>query len=245
MKVVRLDDYQSWRVDIAGRRVLIDPWLTTEMKYAFGMATRRRAFSPPDSERQADLLILTAHFGDHLHPPSLELLPKTLSTWSTAAGCKRLKSLGFSQAQVAKPGQRIDLVPDASLTFVSPGFPFSASALGLVFQEGSTRAYLEAHVTTEARLEKLGPVDLLVSTAESVRLFGIQLSMDVKRAARMTVKSGARIMAPTGLHPQVTKGLLPSMLSIRSEPEALQQELQRSGSSAQARWLKPGEAVEL
>lgn len=245
MRVVRLDDYQSWRVDVGGLRVLVDPWLTTEMTYAFGLATRRRAFAPPEAERQADLLILTTHFGDHLHPPSLALVPKTLPVWSTAAGCRRLAGLGFARAQVATLRQAVPLGPGASLTFVSPGFPFSTSALGLVFEEAGKRAYLEAHVTTERRLGQVGQVDLLVSTAESVRLFGVQLSMDARRAARMAVAAGARVVAPTGLHPHVTKGVLPSLLSIRSEPDALQRELERFGSPAMARWLKPGEAVEL
>jgi L-ascorbate metabolism protein UlaG (beta-lactamase superfamily) len=245
VRVVRLDDYQAWRVDVGGLRVLIDPWLTTELTYAFGLATRRRSFAPAESDRHADLLILTAHFGDHLHPPSLALLPKTLPAWSTVAGCRRLEALGFARAQVATPGQAVVLGPGASLTFVSPGFPFSKSALGLVFEEDGKRAYLEAHVTTEQRLGQVGQVDLLVSTAESVRLFGVQLSMDARRAARMAVAAGARIVAPTGLHPHATKGLLPSLLSIRSEPDALQRELERSGSQARARWLQPGEAIEL
>ncbi|MCA2977326.1 MAG: MBL fold metallo-hydrolase [Myxococcaceae bacterium] len=245
MRVVRLDDYQSWRVDVGGRRVLVDPWLTTELTYAFGLATRRRAFSPAEAEREADLLVLTAHFGDHLHPPSLALLPKVLPAWSTAAGCRRLGAVGFTRAQVASPGQVVALGSGASLTFVSPGFPFSTSALGLVFEEAGKRAYLEAHVTTAQRLGQVGRVDLLVTTAEGVRLFGVQLSMDARRAARMAAAAGARVVAPTGLHPHAAKGLLPSLLSVRSEPDALQRELERCGSRAQARWLRPGEAVEL
>ncbi len=245
MKLVRLDDYQSWRVDVGGVRVLIDPWLTNEMTYAFGMATRRRSWAPEPAAWQCDVLVLTTHFGDHLHPPSLAMLPRDVPAYSTPAGSRRLRKLGFTQVRAVAAGARIELSGAGALQCVAPSFPFSGSALGLLFHEGARRAYLEAHVTTPARLKDIGPVDALVSTAESVRLFGIQLSMGVERASRAALAAQAKVFAPTGLHPQVTTGLLPAMLSIRSEPEALARALQQVGSRAEPRWLKPGESVEL
>lgn len=251
MKLTKIDDYQCWFLSLGQVSVLIDPWLTPEMRIAGGLFTRvHQAANPiPSLPERPDYLIVSAHFGDHLHPPSLGGY-REVPTFSTKRGAAKLAKLGFRQVHTLRAGDTRCLSNNVSLQIVAPGFPYASSSLGLLFHEqtsnGVRRVYLETHVTDERELARLPkPVHALVSTAESVRLFGIQLSMDEKRAARATLLLGASRFIATGVAPSASTGVLAALLSIRSTPGALQAELVKSGAVAKAHWPQPGETIEI
>lgn len=82
MKVQRLNMDNSWRIEFAGKSILIDPWLKgTEVDYFSWFNTQWHRIAPlPSSEVPAfDLVIITQKYPDHYHQETLlDLQPKRL-----------------------------------------------------------------------------------------------------------------------------------------------------------------------
>jgi L-ascorbate metabolism protein UlaG (beta-lactamase superfamily) len=249
MRIVRLDDYQTWYLQVGESRILVDPWLTPTMAFPMGMFHRTHTLVGHESLAPTHLIV-TAPFGDHLHAPSLQLLDKSLPVMTTPAAAKHVRKLGFTQVIDSKAGDTHVLSSGVTLRFVAPGFPYASNSLGFLLEETHgdrvTRAYLETHVVSKATLESLPkPIDALLTTAENVRMFGIQLAMDVRRAGRVAAALQVRHFLPTGVNPGKSTGMLPKMLFIRSDKAAMAQSLAEASPSTEIHWLEPGEGITL
>ena len=82
MKVQRLNMDNSWRIEFAGKSILIDPWLKgTEVDYFpwFNTQWHKTAPMAPSDVPDFDLVIITQKYPDHYHKETLlELKPKWL-----------------------------------------------------------------------------------------------------------------------------------------------------------------------
>lgn len=249
MRITKLDDYQSWYLEAGGARVLVDPWLTEDLRFPLGMFHRTHELRGHDTIKPTHLVI-TAPFGDHLHPPTLALLDKTIPVLTNGAAAKRMRALGFHDVTTQRAGDVRDLAAGVSLRFVAPAFPYAHNSLGFLLEETNaghtTRAYLETHVVSPKAMEALPkPIDAVLTTAENVRLFGIQLAMDTRRAAHVAKTLAAKHFVPTGVNPGKSRGVLPALLFVRSDREAFTSALAAIGAQTPVQWLAPGEALEL
>ena len=69
----------GWLLELAGLRVLLDPWLVGSLRFA-GAGWLFEGSLPQDwpVPEQLDLLLLSQGLPDHAHPETLQLLPKSL-----------------------------------------------------------------------------------------------------------------------------------------------------------------------
>ena len=230
MQLVRLDDYQTWLLgldDAAGRRhhVLVDPWLTPRFcvgwPWVFGR--EHRAWVALDTLPRVDAVLVSAHFADHCDLETLTALDPAVPIYTTKTAARLLRRRGRERVEVLGPDQRIELAPGLVVHTIRPGFPYAHNSLGFLVHEQASdrRAYVETHVTNEARLRALraehGPIDLVVAPVESVRLFGIGFAMAGPRALRSAELVDARWLAPTGLEPSHSRGLLRLLLRCRGD----------------------------
>ena len=212
MRVTRVDDYQSWLIELGQQRLLIDPWLTDAFSlplgaWFFGRQHREPPAFTPDTAPALDRIVLTAHFEDHLDIETLQRLPKTVPVAASKAAAKIVRGLGFAQVDTLMPGDDIQLDGGHRLTAVAPAFPYRHNALGFLFEEArGARTYLETHVADLETVRALAPVDLAILPVQSVRLFGIQFAMDAQRAAEVARAVQAKAVTPTGLDPAVAEG---------------------------------------
>jgi L-ascorbate metabolism protein UlaG (beta-lactamase superfamily) len=248
MRLIKLDDYQSWLIVIGGATVLVDPWLTDSFAFAQGrwLFHRDRTGTEHTSVEELpaiDLVLVTAHFSDHLNPATLNKLGLSTRLAGSKAAIKKLRKLGFTNTTTLRRGDEIR-VGDGSITGIAPGFPYSRNSIGLLFREAPTRrsAYLETHVVARRRAPR---ADALVTTVESVRLLGLQLGMDADRTIQATERVGAQYVIPTGDRPGSGQGLLSRILRVRGTIDEFGTALQRSGSPAEMARLGTGESIEL
>lgn len=212
MHVTRIDDYQSWLVELGECRLLVDPWLTDTFslplgRWFFGRTHRSPPVFGPSSVPSIHALVLTSHFADHLDLATLRQLPRDVPVVGSKAAIKVIRGLGFQDLHALSPGDDFVLPGGHRLVAIAPGFPYAYNALGFVFEEATgARAYLETHMVDDRRAEALGPVDLAILPVESVHLLGIQFVMDAERAARAAQKIPARRVTPTGLDPSAAEG---------------------------------------
>lgn len=250
MRLTRLDDYQSWLVEVNGRRLAIDPWLTNELSLPPGhwLFGRRRARVPTAKERIADIdaLVLTGPFSDHLDPETLSVLPRTVPTFANAPAARVLVRLGFTRVttmhdgHIAKPFD-----DDVTLEAVRPGFPYRHNSLGYLLTNGHARLYLETHTVDLARqAARLKNVDVAVLPVQGVWLFGIPFVMSPERALEVTRALTPRVVVPTGNDPHKAHGLMSkAMLSTRGTLEDFSTLLEHSGLPTTFSNLAPGESV--
>ncbi len=108
----------GWLLEIAGLRVLLDPWLVGPLRFG-GAAWLIEGRQPLEWPVPADLdlLLLTQGLADHAHPETLARLPKTLPVLGSAGAVVVARRIGFGDTTVLRPGevwQRHDLQVRAS-----------------------------------------------------------------------------------------------------------------------------------
>lgn len=90
-------DSNSWLIEIANTRILLDPWLVGSL--VFGNLTwllegKKRTQRPiPDN---IDCILLSQGLEDHAHPPTLKVLDHSLPVIASPNGAKVCQDLGFS-----------------------------------------------------------------------------------------------------------------------------------------------------
>ncbi len=96
----------GWFIDLDGFKILIDPWLKGDLVFAPGpwliKGQLREDILPPE---RIDLLLLTQGLPDHAHPPSLELLNRSVAVISSPSAFKVLDQLGFWKKTKLLPGE--------------------------------------------------------------------------------------------------------------------------------------------
>jgi len=151
----------SWLLEIAGLRVLVDPWLVDALVFPPGPWLLKGELPQPwPIPEHLDLLLLTQGLADHAHPATLARLPKDLPVVGSAAAAKVVKGLGFSQVTSLSPGQHHqqgDLHIQAS---AGARVPLVENGYLLEWPEGSL--YLEPHGVLDPALPQR-PVDTVIS----------------------------------------------------------------------------------
>lgn len=251
MKLTRLDDYQSWLIEAAGRRIAVDPWLTAEYAlspghWLFGWRRPPPAcgFSPL---AHLDALVLTGPFGDHCDPPTLEHVGREVPCFAQPAAARRLCAMGFTHVTALRDGVAVELGPGVTLEPVAPGFPFTRSSTGFVLTAEGQRLALEPHlVDLERQAARLEDLDALLIPVQGVRLLGVPYAMSAERALAVVQRLAPRRVVPTGNDPQRGHGVLSRLfLSYRGSIDAFGTLLTAEASRTTWTPLGPGEVVAL
>lgn len=136
-------DNNSFALSTPTTTLLLDPWLHSDL--VFLTPPFFQSSKSPAGLRAASAvhlpslsaLVLTQSLPDHAHPPSLELLPRTLPVYCPRSAVPLLKSLAFSTIHPMQPSQSLPVSADLTITAVTGslvGPPWSEPQLGFVFQ---------------------------------------------------------------------------------------------------------------
>ena len=245
MKLRRLDDYQSWALEQGGRRVLIDPWLSDEHHLPGGhwlFGRRRAPPAPLTTWLPVHALVLSAHFADHLHAPTLREVPKDVPVFASSFAAKLARRLGFTDVTALRKGDVFIPWPGLSVQVLAPGFPYAHNSLGFVFEGDARRVYFETHMVP-GDIASRGPFDAVVAPMQSVRLLGVPFVQGPEKAAAVAKTVGAKWWLPTGNEPHLAHGALPTLLFTRGHMADFEAAL----AGTQTRFVQPapGEAVDL
>ena len=125
-------------------RVLIDPWLSGPLVFPPGAWLLKGELSDPlPLPESIDLLLLTQGLADHCHPPSLELLPRTIPVVASASAATVVRRLGFQQVRALAPGEEHHA---GKLTITATaGAPVPQTENGYLLEHPGGSLYLEPH----------------------------------------------------------------------------------------------------
>jgi L-ascorbate metabolism protein UlaG (beta-lactamase superfamily) len=98
-------DSNSWLIEIAGLRILLDPWLVGSL--IFGnlkwLLEGKKIKSHPLPEN-IDFILLSQGLEDHAHPPTLKILDHHLPVVASPNASKVCESLGYSNIKSLNHG---------------------------------------------------------------------------------------------------------------------------------------------
>lgn len=134
----------SWLLEIAGLRVLVDPWLVEALVFPPGAWLLKGELQHPwPIPEQLDLLLLTQGLADHSHPPTLKRLPRSLPVVASPAATRVVKGLGFEHVTSLQPGEQHQMEGLNILASAGARVPMVENGYLLDWPEGSL--YLEPH----------------------------------------------------------------------------------------------------
>lgn len=167
-------DSNSWLIELAEQRILLDPWLVGPLTFGgqewFFKAFRQQDRPIPD---RLDVLLLSQGLPDHAHPPTLRQLDKALPVVASPNGAKVAQELGFSQVTALGHGEVFNLNGKVQIEAI-PGSPIGPMLVenGYLLTDLTTglKLYYEPHGYHAPILQQKAPVDVVITPLTSINL---------------------------------------------------------------------------
>lgn len=247
-------DLNSWMFELAGKTILVDPWLVDPLVFygqpwLFTANHNTPLTLTPETLPPIDLILLSQGVDDHCHRPTLEKLDRAIPVVASPTAAKVVKGLGYQQVTAIAPWQDTVIADALQITGV----------LGAEIQPGQVEngyllkdlasgevLYYEPHFSPLKDLAKLGRVDVAIApiVAQIFPLLG-QVIMGGTEALQLIETLQPRYFLPTTRGDVRATGLLQMLIkSVGSEAE-FRDRLIASGSPTQLLIPQPGETFEL
>ncbi len=134
----------GWLLEISSKRIVIDPWLKGDLKFALGewffKGTLKKEWEIPNN---IDLLLITQGQPDHAHIPTLEKFSRKIPVVCSEAAYESIKRLGFDRITKLSPKAKFELT-DVSITATS-GAPVPNVENGYIIESENISIYIEPH----------------------------------------------------------------------------------------------------
>ncbi|WP_404789828.1 MBL fold metallo-hydrolase [Altericista sp. CCNU0014] len=167
-------DSNSWLIEMAGARVLLDPWLVGDLIFGnapwFFKATHRQPIAIPDN---LSFILLSQGLPDHAHVETLSQLDRSIPVVGSPNAAKVAKSLGFQT--VAALAHTETFIWNQTLEVRA--FPGSLvgpqlveNAYVLTDLHDRTKLYYEPHGNHSPTLKAAAPVDVVIAPLIDLKL---------------------------------------------------------------------------
>ena len=244
-------DVNSWQFDLAGRSILVDPWLLGDL--VFGNASwliRGIRPQPVPIPKTIDLLLLSQGLADHAHPETLDALDKSLPVVASAAGAKVATDKGFTDVTVLAPGQSYRLGDDVlieALPVAQIGPLSKENAYIITVLSTGLRIYYEPHGYPDAGLDQRPPVDVAITPLVSLNLPVLgPVIRGGEGALELALKAKPQWLLPTADGGDVTyEGLVAKFLTAEGGPDVVRSQLADANLSTVVKSLRPMETLTL
>lgn len=100
-------DSNSWLIEMAGKRILLDPWLVGSLMFG-NTPWLFKGDRPQDRPipENIDLILLSQGLPDHAHVPTLEQLDHALPVVASPNAAKVVESLGYQTIHTLEHHQK-------------------------------------------------------------------------------------------------------------------------------------------
>jgi len=250
MQVTWLDS-NSWLLDIADRRILMDPWLVGPLVFGNQAWLFKGEHPHPRSiPEDIDLILLSQGLEDHAHPPTLEALDHSIPVVGSPNAAKVVNELGYRNVTALDHGETFTLDGAVSIKAV-PGSPIGPTLLenGYILRDlsGGTSVFYEPHGFHQPSLQGEGPIDVVITPVLDLALPLVgPIIRGQKGAMELVSWLDPQVILPTADAGEVEySGLLLSLLKAMGGAQTLQAEIHQAGYSAQVLEPKVGQPLAL
>jgi L-ascorbate metabolism protein UlaG (beta-lactamase superfamily) len=215
-------DSNSWLLELGGRRILLDPWLTGPLMFGnaewFFKGEHPAPIAPP---QDLDAILLSQGLEDHAHRPTLELFARSVPVIGSPSAAAVARELGFETVVALAHGDRHCLGGTVEIV-ATVGAPVGPGALenGYVVRaiasptgpgagEAGPSVYYEPHGYHPANLAELGPIDVTLSPLLDLCIGFLPILRGGKTALELAKRVRPQVMVPTAAAGEVRySGLL-------------------------------------
>lgn len=251
-------DANSWLIESADLRVLVDPWLVGDLVFGdlpwLVRGVRDSAIALPNN---IDLILLSQGLADHAHPETLKALDKSIPVIASPDGAKVASSLGYHSVQSVDHGEKLAWKrdkegSDALLIETFVGAPVGAlkkeNAYVINFLAEAVRVYYEPHGYPDTdHLTSVGGVDVAITPMADQTLLGVAPVIRGSAAApKIAELLSPKVMLPTAEAGRVTyAGLIAPTLTTKGGADDMRSRLKKAHPNLTVVQPVSGEAFSL
>lgn len=239
-------DSNSWLIELAQKRILLDPWLVGSLTFGnlpwLLRGYRSQEHVIPDS---LDLILLSQGLEDHAHPETLRQLNKSIPVVGSVSAAKVARQLGFSQVTALKHNETFVLGDRVSIqaTVGSPLGPL-VQENGYLMKElaTGTTLYYEPHGSHPPTLKESAPIDVVIAPLIDLTLPIVgSIIKGAESALELAQRVNPQVMLPTAADGNVQyEGVLLSMLKAIGSVDEFRAKLIENNLSTKVFEPKPG-----
>ncbi|MBD2188939.1 MBL fold metallo-hydrolase [Pseudanabaena mucicola] len=220
-------DSNSWLIEIAGKRILLDPWLVDALMFgnaAWFFKSERR--TPRQIPENIDLILLSQGLPDHAHPATLKQLDRKIPVVASPSAAKLVKELGYTQVTALAHGEVFSLpnLIDIRAVLGSPTGPTTIEN-GYILKDlvTGTSIYYEPHGSHASSVQEFAPVDVVITPTVDLKLPLVGTVIKGTQGAVQIAKwLKPQVMLPTAAGGDLTySGLLLNILKAEGSVDSL------------------------
>jgi L-ascorbate metabolism protein UlaG (beta-lactamase superfamily) len=167
-------DGNSWLIEMAGARILLDAWLVGDLVFGnapwFLRGFRTQSVQIPDN---LSLILLSQGLPDHAHPETLKKLDRKIPVVGSPSAVKVAQSLGFETVTALAPSKIFVWNQQLEIR-AFPGTPLGPQDVGNAYVlkdlESQTTLYYEPHGFYSKTLKEIAPIDVVLTPLVSLNL---------------------------------------------------------------------------
>jgi L-ascorbate metabolism protein UlaG (beta-lactamase superfamily) len=241
-------DNNSWLIELAEKRILLDPWLVGNLTFGnldwLFKGSRSRDRPIPD---HLDLVLLSQGLEDHAHPDTLKRLDKSIPVVGSPSAAKVVQQLGFTQVTTLKPSERFTL--DSLTIEATLGSPLGplVQENGYLLKSSGETLYYEPHGFHPPTLKEHGTIDVVITPLIDLALPIVgSLIKGAESALKLAQTVKPQVMLPTAAGGEIVfEGLILSMLTAIGTTDSFRTRLAEAHLSTRVLEPKPGERIEV
>ena len=223
MKIIKIDDYQSWYIESDDVAIIIDPWLDKVMQPKSNFFINRKrnenALITDEMIDKVACILISAPFEDHFHERSLKRFDPSTLVLTSKPSLKKLKKLGFNNIEKLRAGAQKN-IGDLLIRAHDAGFPYNYLwTFSFEIIQGGKVLYFESHIDKPSRIRQKGlKADCAILTTEEVKILGLlPLSNSSEATLKILEELECKNIMIQGSDPSETKGLISYFLKIGEE----------------------------
>lgn len=241
-------DSNSWLIELAGKRILLDPWLVGELVFGnlgwLFKGTRSKDRPIPDN---IDLILLSQGIEDHAHPETLKKLDRSIPVVASPSAAKVAQAIGFTSITALKPGESWTLDQLQIQATLGSQLGPGTQENGYLLTELSTGTtlYYEPHGSHPKNLK--APIDVVITPLIDLALplvgaiikgaeSGVNLAQQVRPQVILPTAAGGDIQF---------EGILNSLLKAIGTVDQFRAKLAQANLSTTVIEPKPGDRIEI
>ncbi|GAP94013.1 MBL fold metallo-hydrolase [Leptolyngbya sp. NIES-2104] len=242
-------DSNSWLIELADKRILLDPWLVGELTFGnIGWLFKGKRSSDRPIPENIDLILLSQGIEDHAHPETLKRLDRSIPVVASPSAAKVAQSIGFSSVTALKHGESFTIDQFVQIQ-ATPG-----SQLGPGTQENGylltelptgVTLYYEPHGNHPSPLPN--PIDVVITPLIDLALPLVgSIIKGTESALDLTKQAQPQIILPTAAGGEIEfEGILISVLKAIGTTDDFRSKLAQANLTTQVIEPKPGERFEI